>query len=232
MPKELCSICKGLGFINIEDPEGCIPCPECKVRAFKKGSGLYEHEWDISIDQINITWGPDTENLVKAIQRVQRGQQRWLAILGTTGNGKTTSLMSVVNFFNRQHRKSVYYTLGDLMSYIRAGMRDNTFGVDERVKSLAGIPVMAIDEIDKANETDWTRETLHSLIDRRWRLTPGDENIVTVFAMNEEPKDQYLRSRLMDSAYPYVRITSPDVRGTSLPEQGDWEIEEINSDLF
>ncbi len=78
--------------------------------------------------------------------------------------------------------------------------------------------VLALDEIDKTNSTDWAKERMFQLIDVRYQRAIRREAI-TIIAANYESPDEisaYLRSRIEDNRFVenglVVYLNGPDGR--------------------
>lgn len=222
----MCEKCGGSGVI--QDDDGSVQeCPLCRVSYLRQISGLMEHEWSVNLKGLDPVWGEDTARLRNYAKQVIGRELTWLAILGPSGNGKTHALMAIVNAFTEQGIPARYYTFADLLAYVRQGFgEDARIHAEARIDQLIEVPVLALDEADKFNETGWAQEMVFRLIDRRWRLArakPGAGRRITVFAMNAEPEEGYLQSRLLDASVGVVtRIYSADVRTTLPPEEPDF----------
>lgn len=214
----MCDVCGGEGLVKVDD--GFAACKCVLVKKWFAQSGLMEHEQDISLDRLQADWGPDTANMLSQVAQVMNAQRMWLCMIGSSGVGKTTALMAITNFFCGRGIAARYYPLPDLFAFLKDGFNNDAYSFEARIDLLMKIPVLCIDEFDKQYKTEWANQELYRLVDRRWRLAQAarGQAVITVFAMNREPEDEYIRSRLMDRNFPAVKVYSPDARLT-LPAQ-------------
>ena len=130
----------------------------------------------------------------------------WLTFYGDNGPGKTHLMAAIVNLLGDNQAK--YFNLPDLVSRLRADCAD----ADRLIRELITIPVLAIDELDKANlPHGWTREQVQRIFDSRYR-TGEDEQTGLVLAMNNSPENlpdelQFLASRIRDEQFFCVKMT-------------------------
>ena len=81
------------------------------------------------------------------------------------------------------------------------------------------MPLLALDEVDRANLTDWAGEKVYQLIEARYRHLAERASL---FALNGDPRAMlsqdlgaplaYLYSRMLDQRARLVRLAGPDVR--------------------
>lgn len=133
----------------------------------------------------------------------------FLTLYGDFGPGKTHLLAAIVNALEG---KAKYFTFPDLISQYRAAV--GLGEVETFYTRVSCIPVLVVDEIDKASLKDWTREQTYRLFDNRYRKW---ESCGTVLAMNQNPNEMsedlgYLFSRMKDSRFKCVRVGGGDNR--------------------
>lgn len=225
----MCKICDGSGMI--EQDGVAEPCYACLVDRYHKSSGVPDGYRDVTLAVLDEEWGSGTLDLKRCAGQVmtRHNRQHWLAIMGSPGNGKTTALYAVVNHFNSKGNaaaRAKYWTMPALKMHLQGGI-GQPGGVEQRLNELLEIPVLAIDELDKIAMTDWMLETVAHLVDQRWIAAKARRQI-TLWAMNEEPRSAWIKSRLLDSTWDYVMITSPDVR-LAMPA---YKADEFDMDVF
>ncbi len=104
---------------------------------------------------------------------------RGLLLYGKPGCGKTHLLAAALRYLALEKGvASRYVEFMLLLSDIRAGF-DSNRGHMEIIRPLAGIPVLAIDELGKERGTEWERSMLDELISRRYNA-----GLTTLFATN------------------------------------------------
>lgn len=222
-----CKTCHDKGFVRKDVPVGhpdfgkAFYCPDCRAGISKslerlsKVSRLNQRELNTRLDDLDLRFQNDTANMVTQARRVIGGEISFLTLIGSTGVGKTTILYAIAGEFIRHGKPAIYLDWTDLLDFIRDGFNPQAehHNRDEFDKVLRA-PVVCMDEIDKAKPTDWALEQLHRFVNYRWKRaldSPG-EWLVTVFAMNREPADEHIRSRLLDTRFQTVYNQDMDYR--------------------
>jgi DNA replication protein DnaC len=209
-----CNLCDDVGFYRYDVPFGdprfgrLIRC-SCKAtedaHRLQRLSGLTDFERSQTLDQISTLNRPGTLAMVQHCKRFIHSPTYIMTIWGGAGNAKTMALQSVVNHFVDQKIEAVYVTAFDLISYIRSAfvkengndLTVNDGNAYQRLLQFERVQILAVDEFDKIRVTDWVREQLTDLIDRRYRLAM-DEQAGTLIAMNDDPRNlpDWIYSRL------------------------------------
>lgn len=118
---------------------------------------------------------------------------RWLALYGVVGCGKSHLLAAIANELIRAGRRPLYWTLPDLLAHLQAGYRDNSF--DQRLAAICDADVLLLDEWGVEKLSDDKHEILYRVVNHRltWRLP-------TALATNLKPHQfpARFRSRLGD----------------------------------
>lgn len=234
-----CPYCHGVGYLRrdlpITDPEfgKVIPCDCWKAQREEREQArvaaelaqvdtMSEAEHTIMLADIKADGRAHTKKMLTAARSFVAHPFSFLTVWGGPGNAKTTLLQAVINELVAKKHRAVYITAFDLMGYIRQaftqevdrGFRQVKNGsAYERILQLETIEILAIDELDKIKLTDWTREQLTDLVDKRYRAAL-DEKSGTLIAMNNDPSklDEHLYSRLRDGRFTIVCNNDPDVR--------------------
>jgi len=222
-----CATCGGMGWVRvvIKDTTApsfgkLVPCPDCGVvlehrqERLDEISGLSEVERRVTLDDLALRC-EDTPGMIDAVREFAANPWGFLTLHGDVGNGKTIALMALANHFRKQGKVSVYVTFVDLLDYIRAGFDDKASeNARYRYEMVKGAFFLAVDEIDKANMTQFAYEFQTRLLDDRYRL--GLElRAHTAFAMNEAPEwimPVHICSRLRDGRFLVVENKDPDLR--------------------
>ena len=123
--------------------------------------------------------------------------RRGLILLhGNNGVGKSRLLIAATNAVRRTHT-AVFATAERILTYLRAGFDPNrphaTPSYDQRWALIQDAELLAIDELEKYNATDWAARQFLELIDYRWRHI---ESRLTLLAMNGD------WSKRLDPAHP------------------------------
>ncbi|NJL33083.1 MAG: ATP-binding protein, partial [Chloroflexaceae bacterium] len=84
-----------------------------------------------------------------------------------------------------------YVSVPELMSFVRAGFRDDT--ADERVRALAGVTLLVLDDLGAGKRSEWTDDVLFRILNERWR----DERATLVTSNSPlEEHEERIASRL------------------------------------
>jgi len=189
----MCEICGGTGWVQMS-PDAWPGDPNfgrlqrCQCRAASDAEYYQRNVGTPLLVDANLdNWLPRSqcakEMLAQAEGIVKYPNGTW-TIWGKNGNGKTTILMGVVNALLKQNIQAVYMTAVDLMEYVKKGIGVE-FGADDRIRKLAGIHVLAIDELSQAGWTDYVTERLENLINLRYSAWSQGTKIATLVALDE-----------------------------------------------
>lgn len=134
---------------------------------------------------------------------------------GLPGRGKTYLLISAVNDARSRKVPAVYTTMTTLLDHLKRAFdpKKDSEGFDRRWELLVNADVLAIDEIDEFNTTEWAMERFLRLVDERWRRMG---KVLTLFATNTELRNlpEKVESRVRDIRGAVVEVSSPvDFRG-------------------
>ena len=138
--------------------------------------------------------------------------QRWgiFTFWGGFGVGKTGLLAGIVNGARNQGIGALYKVTPVMLDELRGAYDSKTF--DRVFDELCTVKILALDEIDKYKGTDWAREKMFLLIDRRYSFA---DQLLTVLATNArpDPTQDPIWSRLTDAARgEIINVTGGDIR--------------------
>lgn len=193
---ETCDYCQGrkgegrIGY-NVEPGHALFgqtfPCPKCNQRASVAASGLKTHETGVTLDSLATVGRPGAGKMKQAAARFIRKPRGFLSFFGGTGNGKTIAAMAIVNACLEHGIQAQYVTAKGLMDYLREAFDPKIPESDAgRIRKLARIPVLVIDEFADVRNSEYTAEMQRYLVNERYR----DANVLgTVFCWNYTWKD-------------------------------------------
>ncbi len=233
-----CPICKGQGWIT-ENPEArpgepgfgsVVSCPNRFKAIITEGNDRFGLEpaelWGLTWDKVRIGISAGYTALAPVQAAVER-RHGMIFLWGDYGQAKTLLLKISVAESLRSGTQAVYANLTDILDHVRAAYDDDQAAMNElvnRVDYWSGLPVLAIDELDKSNETRWARERIHQLLDRRYALAVR-QKALTLIASNRAAGelDGYLASRLEDARWAgcIIHLSGPDGR-KAVPEGYPW----------
>lgn len=136
--------------------------------------GLTAQERLIRFADIEITSRPGAARMVNAAKDfIQNGRVGMLAVYGGYGNGKSTLLKAIVNEAVQQGVEARYITMTEVLAYAREAFDSQTAGDSDygRIMRLTEVPLLAVDELDKARTSEYTREVQNYLFDARYRFS-------------------------------------------------------------
>lgn len=220
-----CPVCQGLGWIRKDVPRESLdfgkifPCPNLaseELRSLGEATSglLYTEEKVLSWESIK----PMSREIIDISRKVKSVVNRGYGLVflhGSYGTAKTMLLQIPVAEAVKSGITAYYTTATDMLEEIRSGFDSH----DPRESSLAKFnrwkhaPILALDEIEKARDTDFTREKLFQLIDFRYRMAINGEAL-TLIATNAKISelDPAIADRMSDGRVLSVHITGPSAR--------------------
>jgi len=216
-----CESCGGSGWVRPEVPVddfrfGILQsCPKLPVELMHE-EGRYGLTWE----ERELRWENvlDLNDSLKAVEVVKDVIERgsgWVFLWGKYGNSKTRVLKTAVAEAINVGQQARYTRTIDLLDDLRAAYDedDGNRSLVKRVARYTNTSLLALDEIDRFKETDWARERLFQILDRRYT---GAEvgRTVTLIASNTplEELDGYLASRLYDGRFVRIHMDGEDIR--------------------
>lgn len=201
------------------DFERYDPCPhpchnEERLARLAKVSGLDRSELGLQLADFKANSVATGETLA-AVGEFLAAPRPLLYLWGGVGNGKTLLLKALVNEFNQMGQAAVYTKLTRLLWWMRQvfgddGDRESYLDRYERIKR---VPVVALDEFDKANLTAFAQEFQFDFMDERYEAGLRGEGC-TIVASNTPPDElpPYLSSRVRDGRCLVVENEAADLR--------------------
>ena len=216
-----CSVCGGSGYIHVNefaepthrDFGQVKPCPNSSRKmisvsaqsGFDKG-GLKPDEY------MQLDWKmvkPGFSDGIKARDAILKTYQHGsglVFVFGNFGQAKTLSMKIAVAVALREGKRARYAKLTNVLDDIRTAYDEKERKMQALLDKIAewrDLDLLALDEMDKAQESDWARDRIFNLIDDRYQLAVREEAI-TLMAGNYHGVDEvsgYLRSRIEDNRF-------------------------------
>jgi len=216
-----CPVCGGVGFIRYEVPLGhpkfgkVERCPHAQVKAVGKSlqSGDIDPRSGLTAGEFrNLSWDLVKKGVNQADQACDITKHAYTAgygvvfLYGGFGQGKSLVLKIAVAMALKAGKRAAYANLAGVMDDIRLAYDERENKMTELVRRVdwwTSLDVLAIDELDKAGQTDWARERIFQLLDVRYQRAIRQEAL-TVIASNHESLDElsgYLKSRIEDNRF-------------------------------
>jgi DNA replication protein DnaC len=221
------------GFLRADFPRThrlfgyLVRCPDCQnvdalVEKLARKSQLTG--WLVNAKFDTFRRAASNGNALDACKALATGDRvGWLVVHGSYGCGKTHLLAATVNDALRRHLPAVYFTLADLVHQLRRATLAEGNELDELLRQLSQVQLLAIDEFDasKVKLTDFVLEKLYVVCDDRYRQVGARS---TLFACQDKPDIypasdpasllNYVHSRMADGRNQVIAITSGDYRRT------------------
>lgn len=138
-------------------------------------------------------------------------------IHGEPGIGKTIMVKAAVIL--AQHRydyPAQYVRLSAMMNSLRSNYGTQTGQADylKELEKLCSVQVLCVDEMGRDRQTDFSKQTLSELMDRRYTLATSKKGI-TIFTSNYSPElifEPYIVDRIRDGRFQVISLGSPSLR--------------------
>jgi DNA replication protein DnaC len=218
-----CPTCHDLGFVRVNYEQDhplfgrVMPCPDCKQR----GAGQADEYGSLPADR-GLSWAgiyPVDPSITAAQDAIRQTIDRnwgWVYLWGAFGAGKTAMLKIATAEYLRAGGQAVYLRMADLMDDIRQAYdaQKPQTELQAKLRWFSGLPLLAIDEAEKVQETGFVDERRFQILDARYEAATRQEYGITLLAANVPPEKLpgALASRIKDGRFTVVHITANDVR--------------------
>jgi DNA replication protein DnaC len=228
-----CQVCGGLGVIRYDVPVDhdlfgvTDPCPNQPRRNTITHSGLYLSDldscaWDnIKPEPVTVTYkGKPYQMTAKILaDRVQAyisSGHGMVYLFAGYGQAKTLILKSATAEAVKQNKSARYIQAAEILDMLRSDFRRDNLRPEtmtREVGRLLNSSLLAIDEFDKFNQTEWAGVEMFRLLDRRYEQAMHQQS-VTLIAANKRPEDidPAIASRIQDGRALYLKIEGQDRR--------------------
>jgi DNA replication protein DnaC len=199
---EVCEECFGTGT-KLDPVKGAIPCPCRRPDRFKKllaAAHIPRRYVACSFDSFKSASGSSqdralirAQTLVNEYPAVDRG----LLFMGPAGVGKTHLAVAIIRGLIEKGFAGVFSEFGALLKEIQDSY--NPISKSSELKVLAPIyqtEVLVLDELGATIPTDWVRDTMYQIINKRY-----NDNKLTIFTTTysderRSEKEQVLEDRI------------------------------------
>jgi DNA replication protein DnaC len=114
----------------------------------------------------------DKKALNKAMEYVERfnDSSRGLLFLGPCGTGKTHLAVAITKALIQKAVEVAFVTVAELLSSLRATYDDTSRISEQNILDHMGkVPMLVLDDLGAEKVTDWTKDRLYLIVDRRYR---------------------------------------------------------------
>lgn len=227
-----CKVCGGAGYIRHDVDLGhpdfgkIFPCPEIPADDlfdFEK-HGIYADDRKTTWESLKNT--PHVGALKEAVRKLLSQKQGWLFIWGAPGLTKTVALKIAVLAMLESKQEASYVRMADVLENLRSVYADgNDETAEARLAYWQRIPLLAIDEFDRARDSEFAKEKRFALMDERY-VAAIRGGSMTIMAANQSPEelDSYLADRIFDGRFQVLHL-----EGASLRPAMDWNTQRTES---
>lgn len=213
--KEVCSHCKGAGFLRRDLPPNdpnfgravVCRCTTDKLKTRRQErlvklsnlGMLSRFTFDtFSLDDKTMN-AQQVQNRQKALDICRQYAEKpegWLVLKGGYGGGKTHLAAGIANERISKGELTLFVVVPDLLDYLRATYGPNSqVGYDQRFNQVRNMPLLILDNFGTQASTPWAQEKLFQIINYRY-----NGQLPTVITTNVplDEIDLRIRSRLLD----------------------------------
>ena len=194
---DVCQDCFGTGT-KIDPLKGAMPCPCQKQSRFRRlmGAARIPRRYEkCSFANFKCEVGTSQDNALNHAHKFANeypAVNRGLLFMGAAGVGKTHLAVSIIRHLIEKGFGGLFYEFGSLLKEIQDSY--NPISKSSELKVLAPVyqaNVLVLDELGATVPTDWVRDTMYQIINKRY-----NDNKLTIFTTNYLDKNKELEERI------------------------------------
>ena len=199
---EVCEECFGTGT-KVDPVKGAVLCPCRRPDRFKKllaAARIPRRYAGCTFDNFKAQPGTAQDHallLAQSLVGEYPAVERGLLFMGPAGVGKTHLAVAIIKGLVEKGFAGIFCEFGALLKQIQDSY--NPISNSSELKVLAPIyqtDVLVLDELGATIPTDWVRDTMYQIINKRY-----NDNKLTIFTTNyfdeaQSEKDKVLEDRI------------------------------------
>ncbi len=194
---DVCEDCFGTGT-KLDPVKGALPCPCRKpdrYRSLIAAARIPRRYGKCSFANFNSAPGTSQDNALLHAHKFANeypAVERGLLFMGPAGVGKTHLAVSIIRDLIEKGFAGLFYEFGSLLKEIQDSY--NPISKSSELKVLAPVfqtDVLVLDELGATVPTDWVRDTMYQIINKRY-----NDNKLTIFTTNYSDKNKELEERI------------------------------------
>lgn len=154
---------------------------------------------------------PDQDQAIAAAENFIAQPHGWLTFAGNYGVGKTMLIYACMNHLADLGAYGCYVTAPDLVDHLRSLIRRDG-DPDERLQRWITAPLLAVDELDKYDATDFAEKTIFRLFHARYQAWQTTGTLIGYNLSREQHIPPFLLSRMRDSRFERIVLDGEDLR--------------------
>lgn len=154
---------------------------------------------------------PEQDQAVAAVEAFILAPRGWLTLAGNYGVGKTMLLYAALNHLAESGVFGCYVTAPELIDGLRGLIRSGG-DPDERLGRYIAAPLLAVDELDKYDQTEFAEKTIFRLFHARYQAWQTSGTLLSYNLDRESRLPPFLLSRIRDNRFEHIVLNGDDLR--------------------
>ena len=154
---------------------------------------------------------PEQDQAIAAVEEFIAQPTGWLTFVGQYGVGKTLLVYAALNHLAELGQYGCYLTAPDLVDQLRGLIREGG-DPDARLQRWIDAPLLAVDELDKFDQTEFAEKSIFRLFHARYQAWQTCGTLISYNLDRERRIPPFLLSRTRDSRFRRIVLAGADLR--------------------